>query len=191
MQPFAKLILIILFISTGLKGQDTEIETRLSIGELKMNFPSIYFKHNSIDYATMPYTVDSCFKYIALHINDINDFVIWRDSLESERLTNQRIKKLKTGLNKHKETRNIYIESMGKVQKISRQTINKGNNNEQTQYLLSLNSVFDIAKTHFLSEKSSRQGHVNHPRLWCLNCWRNHRFSKDYRRLHVTNATKR
>jgi hypothetical protein len=79
MQPFAKLILIILFISTGLKGQDTEIETRLSIGELKMNFPSIYFKHNSIDYATMPYTVDSCFKYIALHINDINDFLIVRN----------------------------------------------------------------------------------------------------------------
>ncbi len=62
-----------------------------------MTFPGIYFKHNSTDYADMPYTVDSCLGYTATHIKDINDFVIWRDSLETEKLTNRRIKKLRKG----------------------------------------------------------------------------------------------
>lgn len=61
MQPFIKLI-IILVLSTKVHGQDLDVETRLESGELEMTFPSIYFNHNSTDYATMPYSVDSCFK---------------------------------------------------------------------------------------------------------------------------------
>ena len=48
--------------------------------ELKMTYPSIYFVLNSTEYAVMPYTVDSCFKYIAANIKYLNSIVIWRDS---------------------------------------------------------------------------------------------------------------
>ncbi len=96
-----------------------------------MTFPSIYFKYKSIDYTKMPYITDSCFKYIALNIADINDLVIWRDSSETDKLTSQRIKKLKTGLSKHKETQNVFIESMGKAQKISQRTIDITTNKSQ------------------------------------------------------------
>lgn len=122
-----------------------------------MTFPSIYFKHNSTDYAIMPYKVDSCFKYIALHIKDIHSLVIWRDSLEIEGLTNKRIKKLKMDINKYISSNKINIHSMGKEQKISRHTINRLVSNEQIQYLLSLNSVFDISSTHFLCQKKCKE----------------------------------
>jgi len=144
MQTFGNLTIILLFISTILPGQNPEID-RLVDSELKMTFPSIYFKHNSTDYATMPYTVDSCFKYIALNIKDINSRPIWRDSSETEHLTNERIKKLKLGLNKYPPTKRINIQSMRKEQKISQRTIFKDTDSAQIQYLLSLNSVFDIS----------------------------------------------
>lgn len=119
-------------------------------GELKMTFPSIYFKHNSTDYAAMPYTVDSCFKFIAAHFKDnINNLVIWRDSTETETLTNERIEKLKLGLRKYIPSGKIEIHSMGNQQKVSRKTINMTNDSTKIQYLLSLNSVFDISKTGF------------------------------------------
>ena len=174
--------LFLLFVVVGaMHGQNTEIDRQIA-GELKMTFPSIYFKHKSADYASSPFKVDSCFKYIAAHIKDINDLVIWRDSLETEKLTRQRIKKLKIALSKHKETRNIYIESMGSEQKISRHTIERGTNDEQRQYLLSLNSVFDISKTRMLTEKKSgKRPHTEHPRIWCYKCWKNGRFTKEYR----------
>ena len=66
MRTFTKFILIILFTTTVLCAQDSEID-RLMQSELKMTFPSIYFKHNSTDYATMPYKIDSCFKHIAFN----------------------------------------------------------------------------------------------------------------------------
>jgi hypothetical protein len=166
MQIFAKFI-ILLFISAGLKGQDSETN-RLIKGELKMTFPDIYFKHYSTDYAPMPYTADSCFNYIALHIKDINDLVIWRDSLETEKLTKQRIKKLKAALCKHKETRHVYIESMGQEQKISRRTIEASADSAQMKYLLSLNSVFEIAKTRLPNNPS-----INAHKVWHLPCWMN------------------
>jgi hypothetical protein len=153
------------------KGQNPLLD-----GEFKMTFPGIYFKHNSINYAVMPYTVDSCFKYIALHIKDINDFVIWRDSAETEWLTTQRIRKLKAGLGKHVKTRGIDIESMDDEQKISRHIINQLSDSLDIQFLLSLNSVFDISKTRFPVKKKQKKkwGMRAHyeGRLFCYRCWR-------------------
>jgi hypothetical protein len=158
MHPFPKLIFLLLFlISPTLQAQDSEID-RLIKSELKMTFPSIYFKHNATDYATMPYTVDSCFKFIASHFKDnINNLVIWRDSLESEELINERIEKLKTGLRKYIRSGKIEIHSMGDKQKISRQTINLAYESTKMDYLLSLNSSFDISKTAFPPEKKKKK----------------------------------
>lgn len=147
-----------------------------------MTFPSIYFKHNSTDYATMPYSVDSCFKYMALNIKDIYSFDIWRDSGETEELTNKRIEKLKLGLNKYTPSMKIDIHSMGEEQKISRRTVDRGIDHEHIEYLLSLNSVFDISKTRFRHKKKWKNlSHEKLPRLWCLACWK-HGFHIEYRR---------
>ncbi|MDP2386348.1 MAG: hypothetical protein Q8M29_08245 [Bacteroidota bacterium] len=179
-------VFILLIVTTGLRAQVTEID-RLIKGELNMTFPGIYFKNNSVDYAVMPYTVDSCFKYIAIHIRDINSLVIWRDSSETEQLTTKRIKKLKTDLNKYTPSGKINILSMGKAQKISQRTIAKGADSVQIHYLLSLNSVFDVSGVIIPTNKKGwlKKPHTERPRLWCLNCWKRGRFTKEYRRLHV------
>jgi len=171
MPPETSRIVLILLITTRFRAQVAETGAGLSNGELKMTFPSIYFRHHSTDYAPMPYTADSCFNYMALHIKDIRSLVIWRDSTETEELTNKRIKKLKAGLNKYTPSAKIEIHSMGNEQKISRHTIDKSVKHEQTEYLLSLNSVFDISKTRF-SVKKKKRDHRLHPRWWCLLCWK-------------------
>ncbi len=148
MQILSKLILFLFLASSSLYGQGWEIKTRIDFGELKMTFPSIYFKHNSTEYAEMPYTVDSCLKHIATNIKDVTGKPIWRDSAETERLTNERIKKIRTDLSKYTSSK-LAIQSMKTSQKISRRTINLGVDSAQVDYLLSLNSVFDIAKTRF------------------------------------------
>lgn len=56
-QQTAKLLLILFITTTGLHCQNTETN-RLIKGELKITFPGIYFKNNSLGYAAMPYTVD-------------------------------------------------------------------------------------------------------------------------------------
>jgi hypothetical protein len=184
-QQATKFLFIFFIVAGGLRAQSTEIDGLIK-GELVMTYPRVYFKNNSSDYAKMPYTVDSCFKYIATNLKDIKSFVIWRDSSEGEQLTSKRIKKLKTDLNKYIPTTKIYIESMKGTQKISQLTIKKSISTEQTQYLLSLNAVFDVYTTGTLPEKDvGKKSHIYHPRFWCFNCWRAHRFSKDYRRLHV------
>lgn len=171
MQTFVKLTIMFLFLSTRLQGQDSEID-RLIQSELKMTFPSIHFKHNSTDYASMPYSVDSCFKYIALHFDEtINSLVIWRDSTETESLTIKRIKKLHLALNKYLRTKEFEIHSMGNEQKVSRQTINMTTDSSKIKYLLSLNSVFDISKTRLPIK--TKESHVLHPKIWCGNCWKN------------------
>jgi len=167
MQALAKLTILLLFHLTRLQGQNSEIKTRLDVGELKMTFPSIYFKYNSTDYAKMPYTVDSCFKYIATNIKDINSRPIWRDSGETERLTNERVKKLKSDLDKYLGSGKIKIQSMGKEQKISQRTIYNGTDSTQIQYLLSLNSVFDISRAHIPNNTSIKA------KVWRLPCWMN------------------
>jgi hypothetical protein len=169
MQTLGKLTLILFCFSASLHGQNSEID-RLVAGELKMTFPSIYFKHNSADYATMPYSVDSCFKYIATNIKNLNSYPIWRDTTEKERLTIIRIQKLKSDLNKFVPSKQIHFQSMGTAQKISRRTIEKSVDNKQTEYLLSLNSVLDVSgaiknKMTLGKEKKQRKGI---PRLvWC------------------------
>jgi hypothetical protein len=140
--------IIFLFVSSTIFGQGSEIRKRIDVGELKMTFPSIYFKHNSTEYAKMPYTVDSCLKHIATHIKDVTGKPIWRDSAEAEQLTHERIKKIKSDLSKY-TSQKLAIGSMKTAQKLSRRTINLAVDSAQTDYLLSLNSVFDIAKTRF------------------------------------------
>jgi hypothetical protein len=191
MQTLSKFALLLLFITTRLQGQGSEIDRRIQ-GELKMTFPSIYFKHNSTDYASMPYTADSCFQYIAFNfMKHINGFSIWRDSNESEGLTYKRIRILKKGLNKYIPSRHIDFQSMGKEQKISRHTINMCTNNEQIQYLLSLNSVFDFSKTRMLVKRKwwQRRSHLE-GRYLCFACWRRGAFTREYQRLHGRNKQK-
>lgn len=182
MRTLGNLIIILLLISTIIRGQDSD--TRIESGELKMTFPSIYFKHNSTDYATMPYNVDSCFKYIATKIKHLNSYPIWRDSSETEQLTSSRILKLKAELNKFKSTDKINFQTMGNKQKVSQLTINKSADNKQREYLLSLNSVLDVSGVILQKKKLKKKGHPDRPRIWCFSCWKNHRFSKSYR-LHL------
>lgn len=76
---------------------------------------------------------------------------MWRDSTETEQLTKNRIKKLRTDLNKFTPSSKIHFDNMGEVQKVSRHTIDKSLSPEQIQYLLSLNSVLDISGTIVLT----------------------------------------
>ncbi|MGZ4055701.1 MAG: hypothetical protein ACXVPU_08015 [Bacteroidia bacterium] len=139
-------------------------------GDLKMTYPSIYFIHNSTEYAQMPYTVDSCFKYIASHLKYLNSIVIWRDSSETELLTNSRIKKIKLDLNKYTSYGDVDIGSMENEQKISQRTIRKATNDKQLQYLLSINSVLDVSGA-IRHKKKWRRTHAQ-GRIFCLQCWR-------------------
>lgn len=157
MQALIKLLIVILFIPTKLQGQEHEID-RLIAGELKMTFPSIYFKHNSMDYADMPYKVDSCFKHIALNYDkNINSLVIWRDSLETEELTSRRIKKLNSELKKYIKGSVVEIYSMKERQKVSRRTISMTSSEAKIDYLLTLNSVFDISKTRIAHKQTKKK----------------------------------
>ncbi len=172
LQP-TKLFLILLLLTTTLFAQQKDTSTTVG-SQIKMTFPSIYFKNKSTDYAAMPYTVDSCFNYITKHVKDIKAYVIWRDSSETEVLTNKRIKKLKTDLNKYTPSREIYIQSMGKEQKISQHTIAKGD----VQFLRALNTAFDISETTIPIKKKWKKNHGVHPRIWCLSCWKRGAFFK-------------
>lgn len=171
MHGLTKFISLLLFLSTQLPAQVSEID-RLIQNELKMTFPSIYFQHNSTVYAKMPYTADSCYKYIAHNFNaDVTQLVIWRDSAETEALTNERIKILKAGLMKYMSVKKIKIESMEEEQKVSRQTIGLTSDSSKINYLLSLNSVMDFSNTNFPVKKKNLSDHVMHPKIYCLACW--------------------
>lgn len=167
-QRTAKIFFLLLLITTSLIAQNPEVD-KLMEGELKMTYPSIYFVHNSTDYAEMPYPVDSCFKYIASHIKYLNSIVIWRDSSETEFLTETRIKKLKLDLNKYIPYGNVDIESMENEQKISQRTIRKASDEKQLQYLLSFNSVLDVSGA-IRHRKKWRRTHVE-GRIFCPECW--------------------
>jgi hypothetical protein len=173
MRTFTKLTLI-LFLSTKLFAQDNEID-RLIQSEFKMTFPSIYFKHKSTDYAKMPYSADSCFKYIASHFDEsINSLVIWRDISETEGLTIKRIKKLKSALRKYLRTNKFEVYSMGHEQKVSRQTFKLTSDSSKIKYLLTLNSVFDISKSRkpTTQNQTGTSAHIMHPRLFCWDCFK-------------------
>ena len=154
-------------LATRLRGQDSGSNHEPGNNELMMTFPSIYFKHNSTEYATMPYRVDSCFKYIAAKIKELNGYPVWRDINEKERLTYFRIKQLQADMEKYLPANKIRFQSMGAAQKISKQTIQKADD-KQKQYLLTLNSVLDVSgalKNKSGKEKKQRRGI---PRLvWC------------------------
>ena len=168
MQRIISILLILFFFSDSLHAQNPEVQ-RLMEQELKMTYPSIYFAHNSTDYAVMPYTVDSCFKYIAANIKYLNSIVIWRDSSETELLSGARTKKLKLDINKYIPSRNVNIESMGNLHKLSQRTINKASNDKELQYLLSFNSVLDVSGA-IRKRKKWRRTHVE-GRIFCMECW--------------------
>lgn len=161
----------LLLVANVLFSQNNDLN-RLPDKELQMTFPSIYFKHNSTNYADMPYKVDSCFKHIALHFDqNINSLVIWRDSLETEALTKARIKKLSAQLKKHLRKNNFEIISMADQQKISRYTLQKTDEQTNRDYLLSLNSCFDFSKTKVPLKTTN--SHIIRPKIWCKDCWKN------------------
>ena len=184
METLVKLTVLLFCISISLLGQETKIHSGIRNVELKMTFPSIYFKHKSTDYCLMPYSVDSCLKYIAANIKRLNSYPIWRDSSEIELLTASRILKIKADLNKFTTINKIKFQTMGNKQKISQLTINKSADQKQREYLLSLNSVLDVSGTILQKNKLKKKGHPDRPRIWCFSCWKNHRFSKSYR-LHL------
>jgi hypothetical protein len=163
-----KIIFGFFILSNLLCGQSKEVD-RLIQNELKMTFPSVYFKNKSTDYAPMPYTADSCFKYIANNIEYINSMALWRDSSESIELAQQRIKKIKDGLRKHIRTRRIRIKKISGRQKISSYTIYTGTDSRQVDYLLSLNSVLDVSALIVLPP--GKKSHGEKPRWWCRWCW--------------------
>ncbi len=174
-------IFYILFFSYSAKAQEAEID-RLIQNELKMTFPSIYFKHNSLSYAPMPYSVDSCLNYIALNINDINDLVMWQDSSETQVLMEERMRKIRRALKKYKETRSITIVPIYKKQKIASTTIAMTTDPSKVQYLLSLNSVFEISKTRISPERKWWQRRTHKEgRYLCYACWQRGAFSKENR----------
>lgn len=151
------LLLTFITVTPCLKAQEAEID-RLLQNELKYTFPSIYFKHNSTNYAPMPYRTDSCYKFIAINYNKtINSLVIWRDSAETEGLTIKRIQKIKGELKKYLKPADIEIVSMGDEQKISRRTIGMTTDKTKIDKLLSLNSVFDISKTRVLPKTDKKK----------------------------------
>lgn len=171
MRTFSCLTVILTCLTTCTRGQDSEVD-RLINGELKMTFPGIHFKYKSTDYAPMPYSVDSCLKYIASRFDEnINSLVLWRDSSETDELTSRRIEKLTPALKRYLHTREFEIHPAGNEQKVSRQTIKMTADSSKIKYLLSLNSVFDISKTR--KPFQSRQSHVLRPRLFCWNCIKN------------------
>lgn len=185
MQIIAKFIILLICTVVQVQGQELEID-RLMQSELKMTFPSIYFKHQSVDYAAMPYSVDSCLNYIARNFDEnINSLVIWRDTLETEALTAKRIKKLKTALKKYLKTKEFEIYSMESEQKVSRHTIKMTTNNAKINYLLTLNSVFDISKTR--RPFSKKLSHLYRPKLFCWACFKSfYHLDKKSRNLRKT-----
>lgn len=170
MRTYSTLIVLLICFSLQFHAQENEID-RLIKSELKMTFPSIHFKHESADYAAMPYSVDSCLNYIARNFDEnINSLVIWRDTAETEALTNNRIKKLKTALKKYLKTKEFEIYSMGNEQKVSRHTIKMTTESSKINYLLTLNSVFDISKTR--RPFSKKLSHLYRPKLFCWACFK-------------------
>lgn len=166
-----KLIILLFLFCSKLIGQEAATD-RLINNELKMVFPCIYFKHLSTDYAAMPYTVDSCLMHIAQNFSDnINSLVIWRDSAETEALTSKRIQKLRLGLRKYIKSSLPEIYSMDAQQKVARYTIRQTNDNKQINYLLTLNSVFEISKTR-LSATVKSNNHLMNPSITCWGCWK-------------------
>jgi hypothetical protein len=112
--------------------------------EFKMAFPNIYFKLNSTDYAEMPYTVDSCFKYLIKNIKakGTPQLSIWHDTIEVSQLSKRRIKKFKYDLNKYMYTDKIDIL----INPISWQTVYEQvkKSPPHKSYLPSLGSMIQI-----------------------------------------------
>lgn len=143
--------------SIQLEAQSAAVGKRVDAGELQMDFPGIYFRHNSTEYAPMPYRVDSCLRYLIQHYDDIRSFVMWRDSSESEKLSADRISKIEADLQALKFHKTFRTRSMGNAQKVSYYTIRQCNSVAEADRLLSLNSVFEIAKSRLHTQPGLRK----------------------------------
>ncbi len=172
MRVFRIIILAIAVVGAAKSyAQSSDLDHRME-NELQMNFPGIYFKHNSTDYAKMPYTVDSALKWIAKNFDDnINSLVMWHDSAESDFLINRRMQKIKFALRQYTKSTAYEIYVMGHEQKIARHTIQQANNDERKEYLLSLNSVFEVSKSKITSTVKYT-GHILKPSIFCWGCWK-------------------
>lgn len=178
------ILTFLFFVPQLIDAQEAEVR-RLMEGELKMTFPSIYFKPNSMEYAAMPYSADSCYKYISDHFSEnINSLIVWRDSLETEDLSVKRIKKIKKELRKYVRSGKIEIESMEAEQKLPRRIIEMTADSTQIKYLLSFNTGLDFSRTKFAAKKTrTYKNHYERPRLNCWDCWISGFHYKERRRI--------
>lgn len=126
--------LFFIFVSSCCIGQDKS--------KFHMEFPNIYFKNQTTEYAEMPYSIESCFKFIKTYIKEIKGYAMSRDSSETDALSKQRIIKIKKDLNKFIPSEKINI-MLGFGDRISQKIIDKGVGYKEIQFLLSLNSVFE------------------------------------------------
>ena len=96
-----KILFLILISVTSLRGQSDQ----------QMTFPNIYFKLNTADYAKMPYTVDSCLKFLVNNIKAKGEpnLAMFRDTVETDLLCKRRIKRFKYDLNKYMAADNLKI----------------------------------------------------------------------------------
>lgn len=168
-QRISQIILIFLICTLSLYGQKNSKQLSLNTDGLKMAYPNIYFKHNSIEYAEMPYSADSCFKYISSNIKDLYSLDIYRDSSETDQLTYKRIKKLNSDIRKYLPAGRLNIKSAGKAQKISQRSIYKDSDSTQIQYLLSMNSVFDVSGSLMKKKRKMKKPKKNKKHC-CLIC---------------------
>lgn len=94
LQP-TKLFVILLLLTTTLFAQQKDTSTTVG-SQIKMTFPSIDSKTKVPIMLQCLIQLIPALNYITKHVKDIKAYVIWRDSSETEVLTNKRIKKLKT-----------------------------------------------------------------------------------------------
>jgi hypothetical protein len=171
------IFLFILSTSLNLYSQPPEISD-----ELKMTFPSIYFKNNSVEYAEMPYTTDSCFKYITGHKKEVGYMVVWHDPGEPDVIAIERLDKVKNEIAKYHPEGKIHFVIMSEESKLSKETIEKARTPEEKKYLLALNSVIDYSPSRINKNQGTYYNHIWYPRPWCLACWK-HGFHTRQRKL--------
>lgn len=161
-------LILFLFSEFQVNAQTADIP-----GEQKMTFPSVYFRSNSVEYAEMPYTADSCYKYIAGHKkNEIGYLIVWHDPSEPDVIASQRLDKVKAEIAKYHPAGKIRIVFMNEGNKISKETLEKARTTDEKKYLLMLNTSIDYSPTRTNKNQGTYYNHIWYPRPWCLACWR-------------------
>ena len=108
-----------------------------------MVYPTLYFKHKSIEYAEMPYSADSALRYFKGKTIDV--IPIFRDSNETNKLSIKRAEKVKIDISKYTSTNNVKIQNVGAIApKVYQFEIKKMKNKKTKKILQSLNSRVEI-----------------------------------------------